>query len=214
VAPTEGEGDTVIRELWDRHMDAKRALSVALGAVAYGLGILALAVTPGFVVSGGTDPGWFAKLAPAVGGASGMAINGYATHHRPGTRSGLRWALAQGGLMLLVILGAFALATAISPIVSPNPTFGGDAWAGLLAVGAVLAGASAVLWERNRRRQRTAAVLLVAVCLVIAGIAGRRAGGPWTPAGTLVLIAGILGVAAAMLQRLSHMVQETADPAI
>jgi hypothetical protein len=214
VAPTEGEGDTVIRELWDRHMDARRALSVALGVVAYGLGILALAVTPGFVVTAGADPGAFAKLAPAVGGASGMAIRGYVFHRRPGTRNGLRWALAQGGLMLLVILGAFALATAISPIVSPNPTFGGDAWAGLLAVGTVVAVTSGVLWERNRHRQRIAAVQLVAVCLVIAGIAGLRAGGPWTPVGTIALVAGILSVAAAALQGLSHMFQETTEPAI
>jgi hypothetical protein len=203
----------MIRGLWDRHLDARRAVSVALGVVAYGLGIVALAVVPGFVVSGGSDPGWFAKLAPAVGGASGIAIRGYAFHHRPGTRNGLRWALAQGGLMLLVILGGFALAAAINPIISPNPTFGGDAWAGLAAVGMVLAGTSGVLWERNRQRQRIAAVLLVATCLVVAGIAGLRAGAPWTPIGTIVLVAGILGVAAAALLGLSQLTKETAERA-
>ena len=203
----------MIRELWDRHMDARRVLSLTLGVVAYGLGILLLAVTPGFVASGGADPGWFARLAPAIGGASGMAVRGYAFHRRPGTRNGLRWALFQGGLMFLVILGLFALATAISPIVSPNPTFGGDAWAGLLAVGAVVAMTSNVLWERSRQRQRIAAVLLVGVCLVIAGVAGLRAGGPWTPVGTVVLVAGAFAVVAAALQGLSELVQPTANPA-
>jgi hypothetical protein len=206
-------GDTVIRERWNRHMDARRALSVGLGVVALGIGIIALAVTPGFVVSGGSDPGWLAKLAPAVGGASGVAIRGYAFHRRPGTRDGLRWAFIQGGLMLLLFLGGYAMAAAISPIVSPNPIFGGDAWAGLLAVGTVLAGISSVLWERSRQRQRIAAVFLVAACLVIAGIAGLRAGGSWTPIGTLFLVAGILGVAAAALQGLSNLVQPTSDPA-
>jgi hypothetical protein len=204
----------MIRELWQRHMDPPRALSVVLGVVGIGMGIIALAVAPGFVVSGGSDPGWLAKLAPAVGGASGMAIRGYAFHRRPGTRDGLRWALIQGGLMLLLFLGAYALAAAISPIVSPNPIFRGDAWAGLLAVGTVLAGISSVLWERSRQRQRIAAFFLVAACLVIAGIAGLRAGGTWAPIGTAFLVAGILGVAAAALQGLSQLVRETADPAI
>lgn len=203
----------VIRELWDRQMDARRALSVGLGVVAYGLGVILLAVAPGFVASGGADRGWFAGLAPAFGGATGMAVRGYAFHRKPGSRDGLRWAVAQGGLMLLAILGMFALAMAISPIVSSNPTFGGDAWVALMAVGTVFAMTSNVLWERNRDRQRIAAVLLMAVCLIIAGVAGPRAGGPWTPVGTIVLVAGILGVAAAALQGLSHLVQAAADPA-
>lgn len=203
----------MVRDLWSRYMDGRRALSVALGVTAYGLCTVALAVEPGFFVSSGTDPGWLVKLAPAIGGASGVAIRAYAFHRRPGTWDGLRWALAQGGLMLLLILCLFALAWALSPILSPNPTLGGDAWAGLVAVGAVLAGASAVLWERNRHRQRIAALLVVAVCLIIAGIAGLRADGPWRPVGAIALVAGILGVAAAALQGLSNLVQETADPA-
>jgi len=203
----------VIRELWDRHMDARRALSLALGVVAYGLGVLFLAVAPGFMVAGSADPGWFAMLAPAVGGASGMAIRGYAFHRRSGTRDGLRWAFVQGGLMLFVILGMFALATVIHAVVQPNLTFGGDAWLGLLAVGAVVAMTSNVLWERNRHRQRIAAVLLAAVCLIIAGVAGLRAGGQGTPIGTVFLAAGVFGVAASALQGLSNLVQPTSDPA-
>jgi hypothetical protein len=203
----------VIRELWNRHMDSRRVLAVTLGVVAYGLLVLAWAVIPSFAGSRTADPGWLAWSAPALGAFIGTAVRGYALHRRTGTRNGLRWGLVQGGLMLLLILGVFALATSISPIVSPNPTFGGDAWAGLLAVGTVLAATSGVLWERNRQRQRTAVYLLVAVCLVIAGFAGLRAGGPGTPIGTLFLVAGILGVAAATLVRLSHLVQETADPA-
>lgn len=203
----------MIRELWDRHMDARRALSVGLGVVAYGLGVLFLSVAPGFEVPGRADPGWFAWLAPAVGGASGMAIRGYALHRRPGTRNGLRWALAQGGLMLLVILGMFALAALIHPIASSNPALGGDAWLGLLAVGAIVTTTSNILWERNRHRQRTAAVLLVAVCLIVAGVAGLRAGGLGTPIGTTFLVAGILGVAGAALQGISHLVRVTADQA-
>ena len=203
----------VIRELWDRHMDARRALSVGLGVVAYGLGVLLLAVVPGFVASDGTDPGWFAGLVPAFGGATAMAVRGYAFHRRPGTRDGLRWGIVLGGLMLLGVLSLFVLATVIHPIVSPNPMFTSEAWLGLLAIGSIVAMTSNVLWERNQRRQRIAAVLLTAVCLLIAGIAGLRAGGPWTPVGTALLVVGVLAVAGAALQGFSALLEAPADPA-
>ena len=47
----------MIREMWNRSMDARRVLSVALGVAACGFGVLFLAVTPGFATSGGANPG-------------------------------------------------------------------------------------------------------------------------------------------------------------
>ena len=204
-------GDTLIRELWDRHMDSRRALSAALSVVAGGLGVLALAVTPGFVVAGGADPGGYAKFAPMIGGAFGMAVRGYAFHRKPGTRNGLRWALAQGGLMALLFLGAFAAAAAINPIVSSNPALGGDAWLGLLATALVLGAASGVLWEREHHRRRTAAVMLLAVCLIILGLVGLRAGGLGILIGTPLLAVGVFGLVAATVQGAADLVQGAAN---
>ena len=117
----------MIRELWNRHMDTRRALSVGLGVAAYVLCVVALAVAPGMVTSGGANPPWIAGTAPALGGAVGMAIRGWAFHRRPGTRNGLRWALAQGGLMFLATLALFVLAALINPIVGPSLTLAWDA---------------------------------------------------------------------------------------
>jgi hypothetical protein len=203
----------VIRELWDRHMDPRRALSLGLGVVAYILGVLLLAVVPGFVASGGAGPDWFAGLGLAFGGATGMAVRGYAFHRRPGTRGGLRRGILLGGLMLLGILGMFALASAIHPIVSPNPMITSEAWLGLAAIGSVVVTTANVLWERNQRRQRIAAVFLLAVCLTIAGVAGLRAGGPWTPVGIALVVVGVLAVAAAAIQGFSALLEAPADPA-
>jgi hypothetical protein len=212
VARSESEGETVIGELWDRNMDTRRVLSVGLSVVAYGLLVLALAVMPSMVTAGGADPRWIAWTAPALGGAVGVAIHGWAVHRRPGTRNGLRWGLAQGGLMFLTILALFALAILINPIVGSSPTFGGDAPLGLLAIGVVVGLCSNVLWERNRIRQRIAGILLIAGCLIIAGIVGLRAGGPWSPIGTALLVVGILGAAAAILLAWLELFEATGDP--
>jgi hypothetical protein len=207
-------GGQLIRELWNRHMDARRALSVGLGVVAYGLFVLVLAVSPGLITSSSADAGWLAWSAPALGGSFGIAVRGYVLHRRTGTRNGLRWGLALGGLMLLVILGMFALAILINPIVGSSPTFGGDAPLGLLAIGAVVGLCSNVLWERNRNRQQIAGMLLVVGCLIIAGIVGLRAGEPWSPIGTAFLVVGVLGAAAAALLAWSELVEATGDPLI
>jgi CHASE2 domain-containing sensor protein len=115
--------------------------------------------------------------------------------------------------MFLTILALFALAFLISPIVGSNPTFGGDAPLGLLAIGAVAGLCANVLWERNRNRQQIAGVLLIAGCLIIAGIVGLRSGGPWSPIGTAFLVVGVLGAAAAALLAWSELVEATGDPA-
>jgi peptidoglycan/LPS O-acetylase OafA/YrhL len=140
-----------------------------------------------------------------------MGVRGYAFHRKPGTRDGLKWALAQGGLMALAVLGLFSAASAIHPIVSPNPMLGRDAWVGLLAVCLVLGAISSVLWERNRRRQRTATILLIAVCLIIVGLFGLRAGGLGTMVGTPLLVVGVFGLVVASLQGAAALVEGTAD---
>ena len=143
-----------------------------------------------------------------------MAVRGYVLHRRPGTRNGLRWALALGGLMFLTIFATFVLAILVNPIVGSSPTFDGDAPLGVLAIGAVVGLCSNVLWERNRNRQQIAGIVLIAACLVIAGIIGLRAGEAWSPIGTAFLVAGVIGVAAAALLAWWELVEATGDPVI
>jgi len=203
----------MIRESWGRHMDAARIVAVVLFSVASGCAVMALAVTPGFVVSGDDGAGGFAKLAPAAGAAVGMAVRGYAFHRKPGTRDGLRWAVTQGGLMALTVLGMFLLAALVNPIVTRNPALGGDAWLGLLAISLVAGASSGVMWERHRRRRRIAAVLLLAVCGIVVGLVGLRVGGSWIVPSALVVVAGFVVLALAALESWSELMRAVADSA-
>lgn len=203
----------MIRELWHRYLDARRAGSLVLGALAMGLCVLTLALTPGFVVRGEGAVGGFARYGPLFGAALGMAVRGYAFHRKPGTRNGLRWAIAQGGLMALVGLGTFATATAIHPFVSRNPMLGGDAWLGLMAIAVVLGLSFGVLWERDRRRRRIGTVLLLAFCLIIVGGVGIRAGGAWILIGTPALVVGVIALFLVAVQGMSDLIQAVADSA-
>lgn len=201
----------MIREWWEQHMDARRAFSLVLAAVAIALVILALALTPGFATSGTNDIGGLGKYGIALGGSLGRALRGYLLHRSLGVGSGLRWALAQGGSMALLLLGMFAAATAIGPIVSANPTLGGDAWMGIMAIAVVIGTASNDLWERNARRRRIAALFLLAVCLVIVGLIALRSGGLMTLIGAPALAVGIIALVAAVARGFSDLKQELAE---
>lgn len=103
----------------------------------------------------------------------------------------------------MLLLGLFAIATLINPIVSSNATLGGDAWLGLMATALVVGAISSVLWERSQHRRRIAAVLLLAVCLIIVGLIGLRAGGPSMLIGTASLLAGIIALIKAAVEGVS-----------
>jgi hypothetical protein len=140
-----------------------------------------------------------------------MAIRGWAFHRRPGTRNGLRWALAQGGLMFLATLALFVLAALINPIVGPSLTLAWDAWLGMLATAMILGTAAGVLWERTRRGRRTGAAMLLAIVLIVVGLVGLRAGGPWLLFGSPPLVIGVIALFLAAIQNWSDLVDTAAD---
>jgi hypothetical protein len=186
---------------------------VLLFAIALACATLALAVTPGFVVAGNGSPGGVVAFAPAVGAAAGMALRGYVLHRRPGTHDGVWWAVIQGGLMGLTLLGVFALAALVGPAIRPNPALGGDAWLGLMAVAAIAGTASGVLWERIRRRRRTGALLLLAICLLAAGLAGIRAADPWPMIGAPPLVIGVIALVVALIAGWSDLIDSAGSTA-
>lgn len=203
----------MIREWWNRQMDAQRAFSLVLGAGAVVLMILGLALAPGFLASGDHDGGGFAKYSAAFGGTFGFAARAFLLHRKSGIGNGLLWAVAHGGSMALFFVAMFAAATAISPIVSRSPTLGGDAWSGIMAIAIVLGLTFNLMWERNARRRRIAAVLLLAAGILIGGLIGLRSGGAWAVIGTLSLSAGIITLVVAIVQGLSELHQEMAETA-
>lgn len=203
----------MVREWLTRHMDAKRAFSLVLGAVAQALLIVALAATPGFLASGGNDGSGLATYGIAFGGAFGFATQAFLVHRKSGIENGLLWALAQGGSMALLLVGTFAAATAISPIVSRNSTLGGDTWLGLMATAVGLGLTSNLMWQRNPRRRRTAAIFLLAAGFIIGGFIGLRSGGFWTLIGVLSLSVGIIAVVMAMAEGFSNLKQAMAETA-
>ena len=140
----------------------------------------------------------------------GLALRGYLLHRSLGVGSGLRWALAHGGSMALFFVGMFAAATVISPIVSANPTLGGDAWSGIMAIAVVIGTASNDLGNATPRRRRIAALFLLAVCLVIVGLIALRSGGLMTLIGAPALAVGIIALVAAVARGFSDLKQELA----
>ncbi len=200
----------MIREWWRRQMDARRAFSLALGAVSLPLCVLALAAAPGFGTAGAQGAGGFATCGVALGGASGIALRAFLLHRRPGTASGLRSAVVQGGAMAFLLLGMFIVASLIAPDIGREAAFGGDAWAAILAIAVVLGAASGVLWERNERRRRTAAVILLAAGLIIGGAMGLRIGGVASAVGLALLVVGLAALGGAILRGLDDLLQEIA----
>ena len=116
----------MIREWWDRQMDARRVAGLALAAVSLVVCVLAMAAAFAFVAPGNQDAGGFARYSAAFGGTLGVICRAYLLHRHAGPRTGLLWALVQGGSMALLLFGMVVVATAISPAVGRNAALGGD----------------------------------------------------------------------------------------
>jgi len=200
----------VIRDWWHREMDARRAFSVLLYAVALALSVLAFAAMFSFLPRGDNDVGllWYA---PGLGGAFGIATRAYLLHRGPGRRHGLVWATIQGGSMALLLLGMFAVARAVSPVIGGNSAFGGDTWLGLAALAVVIGLIGAFLWERNPTRRRASGIFLLAAALIIGGLLGVRAGGWWTLPGAGLLGVGVIAAIAATTQGFVELKREMAE---
>jgi peptidoglycan/LPS O-acetylase OafA/YrhL len=83
----------------------------------------------------------------------------------------------------------FGMAVVIRPIVRGIPDLE-DAWSAILMCGALVGFVGALLWERDARRRRLAAPMLLGVWLIAGGVFARSSGDPWASLGALVSLIG------------------------
>jgi len=173
----------MLQTWWHATMDARRAISLLMSVA--GLVLVALSVADSSVPLALDGTLLMAVVSPALGAAAG----GYVGHRSSDPRRARRWAFAYGVSSGTLVGGMFALAALVRPTVAAMPGLG-DAWAGLFAAGCLLGFAGALLWERDPRRRRVAAWLLVAVWLIAGGAVVSVSHGPWAWIGALACLAG------------------------
>ena len=173
----------MLQTWWHATMDARRAISLLIGVTGLALAALSVAASSLPLSLDGTL--LLAVCSPALGAAAG----GYVGHRLSAPRRRAVWAFAYGISSGALIAGMFATAALVRPTVQAMPGLG-DAWAGLFAVGCLLGFVGALLWERDPRRRRVAAWLLVAVWLIAGGVVVSVSRGPWAWLGALACVAG------------------------
>ena len=196
----------MLQTWWHATMDARRAISLLMSVA--GLVLVALSVAASSVPLAPDGTVLMAVVSPALGAAAG----GYVGHRSSDPRRARRWAFAYGVSSGTLVGGMFALAALVRPTVAAMPGLG-DAWAGLFAAGCLLGFAGALLWERDPRRRRVSAWLLLAVGLIAGGAVVGVSRGPWARArGSRPCLAGF-GVLLHAVVRSVSLQEGTAAPA-
>ena len=196
----------MLQTWWHATMDARRAISLLMSVA--GLVLVALSIAASSLPLAFDGTLLLAVCSPALGAAAG----GYVAHRSSTPRLARLWAFAYGVSSGALVGGMFALAALVRPTVAAMPGLG-DAWAGLFAAGCLLAFAGALLWERDPRRRRVSAWLLLAVGLIAGGAVVSVSRGPWTAPGTLVFLAG-LGVLLYAIVRSVSLQESAGVPAL
>ena len=173
----------MLQAWWHATMDARRAISLLMSVA--GLVLVALSIAASSLPLAFDGTLLLAVCSPALGAAAG----GYVGHRTSDPRRALLWAFAYGISSGALIVGMFATAALLRPTVHAMPGLG-DAWAGLFVGGCLLGFIGALLWERDARRRRVSAWLLLAVWLIAGGVVVSVSRGPWTSLGVLVFVAG------------------------
>ena len=169
---------------WNTNMDARRAISLLI-AVA-GCAVVAL----GFAASPIPTSGPFGSITVfAVPAGLGAAIGEYRRRRVSDPARAPLWGLASGAWVAASLVAMFGMAVLIRPAVRGIPGLE-DSWSAILMSGLLVAFVGALLWERDARRRRFAALVVLAVALIVVGVFARSSGDPWASLGALVSFSG------------------------
>jgi hypothetical protein len=172
----------MLQAWWNTNMDARRSISLLIDVA--GLAVVAL----GFAAS--PEPWAFGgNYTFMVGPILGAAAGGYIRHRRSGDERAPLWALGYGVSAAALLVAMFGTAAVIRPTVLGMSGLS-DAWYGLFMGGFMVMFVGALLWERDARRRRFAALLLLAVWLIVGGVFARSSGDPWASIGAFVSLGG------------------------
>jgi hypothetical protein len=164
-------------------MDARRSISVLIavaGHAAVGIGIAASPVSLAFESPYG---------AALVGAFVGATIGGHFRHRGSDPERALLWALAHGASVAALLVTAFGTLVLIRPTVRSFPGLE-DAWGGVILIGLLVAYVGVFLWERDARRRRLGAPVLLAAWLIACGTVASWSGDPWAAFGAPVSLSG------------------------
>ena len=173
----------MLQTWWHATMDARRAISLLMSVA--GLVLVALSIAASSLPLAFDGTLLLAVCSPALGAAAG----GYVAHRSSTPRLARLWAFAYGVSSGALVAGMFAAAALVRPTVAAMPGLG-DGWAGLFVVGCLFGFVGALLWERDARRRRVSAWLLLAVWLIAGGVVVSVSRGAWAWLGALASLAG------------------------
>jgi hypothetical protein len=188
---------------WNTNIDARRSISLLMYMAGCAVAALGMAASP--------EPLAFGLYGVAVAGVLGAAIGGYRRHRVSDHEHAPLWALANGALVAAILVATFGTAVVIRPTVLGIPGLG-DAWSGLIMSGFLVMFVGALLWERDARRRRLAALALFAVWLIVGGIFARSSGDPWASLAAPVALGGFSVLLLALVVSLRSSEQDAAKP--
>jgi hypothetical protein len=174
---------TMIRAWWSTNMDSRRSISLLIDVAGSAVAAIGMAASPEPWAFGG-------NYAVIVGPILAAAAGGYIRHRRSGDERAPLWALAYGVSVAALLVAMFGTAAVIRPTVLGLSGLS-DAWYGLFMGGFMVMFVGTLLWERDARRRRLAAVLLLVLWLMVGGVFARAGGDRWAPLGPLVLVGGV-----------------------
>ena len=166
-------------------MDARRSIGVLIavaGCAVVALGFAAFPIPP--------DSWPFGTTALVVAGAvSGAGIGEYRRRRVSDPERAPLWGVATGAWVAASVVAMFGTAVLIRPAVRGIPGLEAS-WPAIFEGGLLVGFVGALLWERDARRRRLAAPMLLGVWLIVGGVFARSSGGPWPSLGALVSLIG------------------------
>jgi hypothetical protein len=190
---------------WTTNMDARRSISLLTYVAGCAVAAIGMAASPGPMAFG-------LNYGVAVGPILGAALGGYLRHRVSDHERAPLWALAYGASVVAVLVATFGMAVVIRPTALGIPGLR-DAWSGLIMSGFLLGFVGALLWERDARRRRLAALALLAVWLIVGGIFARSSGDPWPSLAAPVALGGFSVLLLTLVVSLRSSDQDAAKPA-